>query len=63
MPHSPGDVRFTTRYDVDFEWPGSGVPFHVSAPLPEELTAVLDAITPAKRAGAKGARRPKPARR
>jgi 23S rRNA pseudouridine955/2504/2580 synthase len=34
---------------VAFEWPGSGVPFHASAPLPGELTAVLDAITPVKR--------------
>ncbi|MDP9083460.1 MAG: RluA family pseudouridine synthase [Pseudomonadota bacterium] len=34
---------------VAFEWPGSGVPFHVSAPLPAELAAVLDSITPMKR--------------
>ena len=34
---------------VAFEWPGSGVPFHASAPLPAELGAVLDAITPVKR--------------
>jgi len=34
---------------VAFEWPGSGVPFHASAPLPGDLTSVLDAITPAKR--------------
>jgi 23S rRNA pseudouridine955/2504/2580 synthase len=34
---------------VAFEWPGSGVPFHASAPLPAELAAVLDAITPMKR--------------
>jgi 23S rRNA pseudouridine955/2504/2580 synthase len=54
---------FLHAQSIAFEWPGSGVPFHVSAPLPEELTAVLDAITPAKRAGVKGARRPKPARR
>jgi 23S rRNA pseudouridine955/2504/2580 synthase len=31
-----------------FEWPGTGVPFHVSAPLPSDLAAVLDAI-PVKR--------------
>src|SRR5471030_626745 len=38
---------------IAFDWPGSGVPFHVSAPLPPELAAVLDAITPAKRKPAK----------
>ncbi len=40
---------FLHAQSVAFEWPGSGVPFHVSAPLPVELTAVLDAITPVKR--------------
>jgi 23S rRNA pseudouridine955/2504/2580 synthase len=40
---------FLHAQSVAFEWPGSGVPFHVSAPLPEELAAVLDAITPQKR--------------
>jgi 23S rRNA pseudouridine955/2504/2580 synthase len=54
---------FLHAQSLAFEWPGSGVPFHVSAPLPEELSAVLDAITPAKRAGAKGTRRPKPSKR
>ncbi|HEX3603416.1 MAG TPA: RluA family pseudouridine synthase [Steroidobacteraceae bacterium] len=54
---------FLHAQSIAFEWPGSGVPFHVSAPLPEELAAVLDAITPLKRPGAKGARRAKPARR
>ena len=54
---------FLHAQSVAFEWPGSGVPFHVSAPLPEELTAVLDAITPMKRAGAKAARKGKPAKR
>src|SRR6202790_1654026 len=49
---------------VAFEWPGSGVPFHVSAPLPGELAGVLDAITPIKRKAPKrealkDARRPK----
>ena len=39
---------------VAFEWPGSGVPFHASAPLPGELAAVLDAITPMKRRAAPG---------
>jgi 23S rRNA pseudouridine955/2504/2580 synthase len=40
---------FLHAQSVAFEWPGSGVPFHASAPLPEELAAVLDAITPMKR--------------
>jgi 23S rRNA pseudouridine955/2504/2580 synthase len=40
---------FLHAQSVAFEWPGSGVPFHVSAPLPAELAAVLDAITPMKR--------------
>jgi 23S rRNA pseudouridine955/2504/2580 synthase len=39
---------FLHAQSVAFEWPGSGVPFHVSAPLPGDLTAVLDAITPLK---------------
>ncbi len=40
---------FLHAQSVAFEWPGSGVPFHASAPLPGELAAVLDAITPMKR--------------
>lgn len=40
---------FLHARSVAFDWPGSGVPFHVSAPLPSELAAVLDAITPQKR--------------
>jgi 23S rRNA pseudouridine955/2504/2580 synthase len=40
---------FLHAQSVAFEWPGSGVPFHASAPLPGELSAVLDAITPVKR--------------
>ena len=54
---------FLHAQSVAFEWPGSGVPFHASAPLPAELAAVLDAITPVKRAGAKSGRRAKPAKR
>jgi 23S rRNA pseudouridine955/2504/2580 synthase len=46
---------FLHAQSVAFEWPGSGVPFHASAPLPGELAAVLDAITPIKR---KAPRRP-----
>jgi 23S rRNA pseudouridine955/2504/2580 synthase len=40
---------FLHAQSIAFEWPGSGVPFHASAPLPGELAAVLDAITPIKR--------------
>jgi 23S rRNA pseudouridine955/2504/2580 synthase len=40
---------FLHAQSVAFEWPASGVPFHASAPLPGELSAVLDAITPVKR--------------
>ncbi|HEY4971138.1 MAG TPA: hypothetical protein VII35_14650, partial [Steroidobacteraceae bacterium] len=53
---------FLHAQSVAFEWPGSGVPFHVSTPLPGELAAVLDAITPMKRA-AKGVRAPRSRRR
>ena len=49
---------FLHAQSIAFDWPGSGVPFHASAPLPTDLAAVLDAITPKKRpAGA--ARRPR----
>jgi 23S rRNA pseudouridine955/2504/2580 synthase len=60
---------FLHAQSVAFEWPGSGVPFHVSAPLPAELSAVIDDITPmktkakgptkglTKRPASKGARR------
>ena len=40
---------FLHAQSVAFEWPGSGVPFHVNAPLPADLVAVLDAITVQKR--------------
>jgi len=40
---------FLHAQSVAFEWPSSGVPFHVSAPLPADLAAVLDTITPVKR--------------
>jgi 23S rRNA pseudouridine955/2504/2580 synthase len=40
---------FLHAQSVAFEWPGSGVPFHVSAPLPAELSAVIDTLTPQKR--------------
>jgi 23S rRNA pseudouridine955/2504/2580 synthase len=47
---------FLHAQSIAFDWPGSGVPFHVSAPLPAELGAVLDAITPMKRKTAKRTR-------
>ena len=55
---------FLHAQSVAFEWPGSGVPFHVSAPLPAELAAVIDAITPMKRKASKdaGSKRPAPKR-
>ena len=40
---------FLHAQSIAFDWPGSEVPFHVSAPLPAELAAVLDAITTVKR--------------
>jgi 23S rRNA pseudouridine955/2504/2580 synthase len=50
---------FLHAQSVAFEWPGSGIPFHASAPLPAELAAVLDAITPMKRRAApRAAKRP-----
>jgi 23S rRNA pseudouridine955/2504/2580 synthase len=54
---------FLHAQSLAFEWPGTGVPFHVSAPLPEELTQVLNAITPVKRAASKKPRRSKPRKR
>ncbi|HUY83130.1 MAG TPA: RluA family pseudouridine synthase, partial [Steroidobacteraceae bacterium] len=41
---------------VAFEWPGTGVPFHASAPLPPDLAAVLDALP---RSGRKRPSRPR----
>jgi 23S rRNA pseudouridine955/2504/2580 synthase len=40
---------FLHAQSIAFDWPGTGVPFHMSAPLPQDLAAVLDAITPMKR--------------
>jgi 23S rRNA pseudouridine955/2504/2580 synthase len=40
---------FLHAQSIAFDWPGSGVPFHFSAPLPQDLAAVLDMITPVKR--------------
>jgi 23S rRNA pseudouridine955/2504/2580 synthase len=53
---------FLHAQSVAFEWPGSGVPFHVSAPLPADLAAVLDAITPQKRKAATGTAKGRPVR-
>ena len=51
---------FLHAQSIAFDWPGSGVPFHASAPLPADLAAVLDAIVQKKpRAGASRKRRPK----
>jgi 23S rRNA pseudouridine955/2504/2580 synthase len=44
---------FLHAQSIAFDWPGSGVPFHVSAPLPAELSAVLDSMAPKKRTPAK----------
>jgi len=54
---------FLHAQSLAFEWPGSGVPFHASAPLPSELAAVLDAITPMKQRTAKRPAPKRPARR
>jgi 23S rRNA pseudouridine955/2504/2580 synthase len=48
---------FLHAQSVAFEWPGSGVPFHASAPLPADLAGVLDAIVPVKRKAPKRAPR------
>ncbi len=50
---------FLHAQSIAFDWPGSGVPFHASAPLPADLAAVLDAIALKKRP-AGGARRGRP---
>jgi 23S rRNA pseudouridine955/2504/2580 synthase len=49
---------FLHAQSVAFEWPGSGVPFHASAPLPSDLAAVLDAIVPMKRTAKHPAKHP-----
>src|SRR6202522_2422675 len=50
---------FLHAQSIAFDWPGSGVPFHASAPLPADLAAVLDAIVQKKRP-AGGARKGRP---
>jgi 23S rRNA pseudouridine955/2504/2580 synthase len=54
---------FLHAQSIAFDWPGSGVPFHASAPLPVELAAVLDAITPVKPRAAARRTPQRPARR
>ena len=52
---------FLHAQSIAFDWPGSGVPFHASAPLPADLAAVLDAIAQKKRPSTPGtARRRRP---
>ncbi|MDE2478696.1 MAG: RluA family pseudouridine synthase [Betaproteobacteria bacterium] len=48
---------FLHAQSVAFDWPGTGVPFHASTPLPADLAAVLDALGrgAGKRAPRKGA--------
>ena len=41
---------FLHAQSLAFDWPGTGVPFHVSAPLPADLRATLDAIPLPRRA-------------
>jgi 23S rRNA pseudouridine955/2504/2580 synthase len=48
---------FLHAQSLAFDWPGSGVPFHVSAPLPADLAGVLDAISEKKRPAASGTTR------
>ena len=43
---------FLHAQSIAFDWPGSGVPFHASAPLPADLAAVLDVIGQKKRPSA-----------
>lgn len=53
---------FLHAQQVAFDWPGSGVPFHVNAPLPADLVAVIDQLVPQKRKTAPAAKKV-PARR
>jgi 23S rRNA pseudouridine955/2504/2580 synthase len=40
---------FLHAQSVAFDWPGTGVPFHASAPMPADLAAVLDSLTSTER--------------
>jgi 23S rRNA pseudouridine955/2504/2580 synthase len=53
---------FLHAQSIAFDWPGSGVPFHASAPLPADLAAVLDAIAQKRRPPAAGVARRRRAR-
>lgn len=48
---------FLHAQSISFDWPGSGVPFHASAPLPADLAAVLNAIAQKERPAAGAAPR------
>jgi 23S rRNA pseudouridine955/2504/2580 synthase len=48
---------FLHAQSVAFDWPGTGVPFHVNAPMPADLASVLDSLTPDKRKVSKPAQR------
>jgi len=48
---------FLHAQSIAFDWPGSGVPFHASAPLPADLAAVLDALALKKRPASTARRR------
>ncbi|MDE2294340.1 MAG: RluA family pseudouridine synthase [Gammaproteobacteria bacterium] len=39
------DRIFLHAHSVAFDWPGTGVPFHASAPLPPDLAAVIDQLS------------------
>src|SRR5580692_142031 len=41
---------FLHAQSIAFDWPGTGVPFHINTPIAPDLAAVLDAIAPKKRA-------------
>jgi 23S rRNA pseudouridine955/2504/2580 synthase len=45
---------FLHAHSIAFDWPGTGVPFHVSAPLPADLAAVIDTIGVKKRKPRRG---------
>jgi 23S rRNA pseudouridine955/2504/2580 synthase len=52
---------FLHAHSVSFEWPDSGNTFSASAPLPEDLAAVLDRLTAARRSS-RGRTRRRPSR-
>ena len=44
---------FLHSQSIAFDWPGSGEPFHASAPLPADLAGVMDELAAVKRKPAK----------